>query len=123
PLAQSDDRWWPIARSHNLVWFVGRDDRNREHAGQELHCLAYGFFQRDSLSVVAFQVFLDQVRDDLGVGLGGEAMAFLDQLLLEADIVLHDTVVDDNDLSGAVAMRVRVLLRRTSVRGPADVAD
>ncbi len=75
------------------------------------------------MTVVALQVFLHQVRDDLGVGLGGEAVAFLDQLLLQADVVLHDAVVDDHDLSGAVAVRVRVLLGRTSVRGPAGMSD
>ena len=122
-LAQSDDRRRPIARGHNLVGLVGRDDRNGEHAGQQLHGLADGFFQRDLVSVAALQVLLDQVGDDLGVGLGGEPVAFLDELLLQADVVLHDAVVDDDDLSGAVTMRMRVLLGRTSVRGPAGVAD
>ena len=61
--------------------------------------------------------------DDFGVGFGAELVAFVDQLLLQADVVLDDAVVDDDDLAGAVAMRMSVLFRGTSVRGPASVAD
>jgi hypothetical protein len=43
--------------------------------------------------------------------------------LLQADIVFHDAVVDDNDLAGAIAMRMGVLFRGTAVRGPAGMAD
>ena len=66
---------------------------------------------------------LDQVRDDLGVGLGDEHVALPLQLVLQLEVVLDDAVVDDDDLAGAVAVRVRVLLGRASVRGPAGVAD
>ncbi len=61
--------------------------------------------------------------DDFRVGLGGELVAFGDQLLLQGNVVLDDAVVDDDNLAGAVAMRVSVLFRGTSVRGPASVAD
>ena len=61
--------------------------------------------------------------DDFGVGLGAELVAFLDQLPLQADVVLDDAVVHDDDLAGAVAMGMGVLFRRTAVRGPAGVAD
>ena len=44
-LAQADDRRRAIASGDNLVGLVGRDDGDREHAGQQLHRLAYGFFQ------------------------------------------------------------------------------
>jgi hypothetical protein len=43
------------------------------------------------------------------------------QLVLQLEVVLDDAVVDDHDLAGAVAVRVRVLLGRTAVRGPARV--
>ena len=43
--------------------------------------------------------------------------------LLQVEIVLDDAVVDDDDLAGAVAVRVGVLLGRTAVRRPARVAD
>ena len=123
-LAQADDRRRPVARGNNLVGLVGRDDRDREHAGQQLHRLANRFFQRNLVPVaVGAEVLLDQVGDDFGVGLGAELVAFVDQLLLQADIVLDDAVVHDDDLAGAVAMRMSVLFGGTAVRGPASVAD
>ena len=66
---------------------------------------------------------LDEVRDDLGVGLGDEPVALALELALQIEVVLDDAVVDDDDLAGAVAVRVRVLLGRPSVRRPARVAD
>jgi hypothetical protein len=63
------------------------------------------------------------VRDDLGVGLGDELMTLFLKQLFEREIVLDDTVVNHHDLSGAIAMRMGVLLGRTAVGGPARVAD
>src|SRR5579863_707140 len=63
------------------------------------------------------------MRDDFGIGLGGDGVTFLDQLLLQAEIVLDDPVVHDHDFAGAVAMRMRVLFRGTSMRGPASVPN
>ena len=68
------------------------------------------------------QVLLDQMRDDLGVGLGLEFVPGLLQPLLEREEVLDDAVVDDDDFPGAVAVRVGVVLVRLAVRGPARVA-
>jgi hypothetical protein len=42
--------------------------------------------------------------------------------LLQREEVLDDAVVDDDDVAGAVAVRVRVVLVRLAVRGPAGVA-
>ena len=66
---------------------------------------------------------LDEVRDDLRVGLGDEHVPFLLELPLQIEVVLDDPVVDDDDPAGAVAMRMRVLLGRPPVRRPARVAD
>ena len=63
------------------------------------------------------------MRDDFGVGLGGELVAFFNQLLLQAEIVFDDAVVHDHDLAGAVAVRMGIFFGGTSVRGPARVAD
>ena len=71
----------------------------------------------------ASQLLLDQVRDDLGVGLGDERVPLALQLVLELEVVLDDAVVDDDDAAGAVAVRVGVLLGRPAVRRPARVAD
>ena len=74
-------------------------------------------------SPIALHLSLDEVGDDLGVGLGDEAVAFLLELPLEIEVVLDDAVVHDDDPARAVAVRVRVLLGRPAVRRPARVAD
>ena len=66
---------------------------------------------------------LDEVRDDFGVGFGDELVALVLELVLQLEVVLDDAVVDDDDLAGAVAVRVRVFFGRPAVRGPARVAD
>src|SRR5664280_1335288 len=63
------------------------------------------------------------IRDSFGVGLGTKFVAFVDQLLLQRDVVLHNAVVHDNDLAGAIAVGMRVLLRGAAMRGPAGMAD
>ena len=63
------------------------------------------------------------MRDDLGVRLGDEPVAFPLELALQIEIVLDDPVVDDDDAARAVAVRVRVLLGRAAVRRPPRVAD
>ncbi len=68
-------------------------------------------------------IFLDQVGDDFGVGFGRELMAFGNQLLFQREIVLDDAVVDDDDFSGAIAVRVGVFFSGAAVGGPAGMAD
>ena len=41
----------------------------------------------------------------------------------EREVVLDDAVVDDDDIAGAVEMRVRVVVGGLAVGGPAGVAD
>jgi hypothetical protein len=62
------------------------------------------------------------VRDDLRVRLGDEAVALLLQLALQVQVVLDDAVVDDDNLAGAVPMRMGVLFGGTPVRRPTGVA-
>ena len=45
------------------------------------------------------------------------------QLVLQVEVVLDDAVVHDDDLAGAVLVRMGVLFSRPAVRGPARVAD
>ena len=70
-----------------------------------------------------FELVLDDVGDDFGVGFGLEFVALGDERLLEREVVLDDAVVDDDEGSGAVAVRVGVLFGRAAVGGPARVAD
>src|SRR4051812_31357479 len=50
-------------------------------------------------------------------------MAFFDELLLQLKIVFDDAVVNDNDFSRTVAVRMSVLFRWAPVRSPTCVAD
>src|SRR4051812_36075162 len=63
------------------------------------------------------------MRDDFGVGLGLELVALRDQALFEGEVVLDDTVVDDDDVALAVAVRVGVFLGGAAVGGPTGMAD
>src|SRR5579871_3277425 len=75
------------------------------------------------MSIVWSEMFLDEMRDDLGIGFGRELVAFLGQLLFQAEIVLDDSVVHHDDPSGAVAMRMRILLSRPAMGCPSSVSD
>ena len=78
---------------------------------------------RTASSRLPFEVLLDQVRDDFGVGLGLEDVAFVLQLLLERQVVFDDAVVHHDDVARAIAVRMGVLFGGAAVRGPAGVAD
>src|SRR6185436_19454770 len=54
---------------------------------------------------------------------GDEGVALLLELALQRQVVLDDAVVDDDDAAGAVAMRMRVLFGRPTVRRPSRVAE
>ena len=117
-LSEADDDRRAVANRDDLVRIVGRDQHEREQSSQREKSPADGVFQP-----VALHFPLDEVRHDLRIGLRDEGVAFSNQLLLQLEIVLDDAVVDDDDLAGAVAMRMGVLLGRPPVRGPARVAD
>ena len=72
--------------------------------------------------IAAFAVAqVDQLCRDLGVGLGGECVAFFQQQLAQGRIVFNDAVV--HKLYPLVAVRVRVDVRGNTVRCPAGVTD
>jgi len=66
---------------------------------------------------------LDEVGDDLGVGLGDELVALSDELALQVEVVLHDAVVHNHNAPGAVAVGMGVFFRGAAMGGPAGVAD
>ncbi len=117
-VAEPDHDRRTVAHRHDLVRVVGRDQHQRKQPAQVEQRPPHRV-----LEPVVLHLALDEVRDDLGVGLGDEAVALLLQLALQIEVVLDDAVVDDDDLAGAVAVRVSVLLGRPPVRRPARVAD
>ena len=73
---------------------------------------------------IALVVPLDEVRDHLGVGLGRELVALLEERRLQLAIVLDDPVEDEVDVAViAAGQRVRVLVADAPVRCPARVPD
>ena len=61
------------------------------------------------------------MHHDFGVGLAGEFGALLFQRQAQFAKILDDAVVDDGDVVGG--MRMRVVLGRLAMGGPAGVAD
>jgi len=107
----------PLNRD-DLVRIVGRDQHEREETPQVQQRPPHRI-----LETIVLHLALDQVGDDLGVGLGDEAVTFLLELPFQIEVVLDDPVVHDDDLSRAIAVGVRVLLGRPAVGRPARVAD
>ena len=93
------------------------ENRQRKNTAQLLDGAADGAFQ------IAFEIFFDQMRDDFGIGLGLEDVAFALQLFFQRKEVFDDAVVNDDDIAGAIAMRVGVLFAGTPMCGPAGMAD
>ena len=65
--------------------------------------------------------FLDEMRDEFGVGLGAQLMAAPGQRGAQLDVVLDDTVVDYRDRARLV--RMGIALRGAAMRRPSRMAD
>ncbi len=63
------------------------------------------------------------MRDDFRIRLGLELVAFFDQLVLQFEVILDDPIVDDDDFSGAISMRVGIFFRGAAMCGPARVSE
>src|SRR3546814_13860225 len=68
-----------------------------------------------------FDLFGNEMRDDLGIGLALEFAAATGQRLAQRLEIIDDAIVDKRDLAGRVG--VRVARRRRAVRCPARVRD
>ncbi len=120
------------------VFVVAHADHDRATGASEDHAVRR-IFGNDGERIRAFQlgdrgahraenvaelllVEVNAMRDHFGVGLGGELIAELGQLLTQLFVVLDDAVVNDGD---AVPrdMRVRVALGRHAMGRPAGVGD
>ena len=124
-LAHADHHRRPRARHDDLVRLGRRKNAQRKGAGQQLHCPPHRILKLDWLArcLGIFLHLLDQVRNDLGVGLGNELVALADQLVLQLQVVLHNAVVHHHDSSRAVAMRMGILFRGSAMCGPAGMAN
>src|SRR5262250_2867045 len=69
------------------------------------------------------QGVFDQVRDDLGIGLGNKPVSVIRKAFLQRKIVLNNAVVDDHHFSGAVAVGMGVFFSWAAMSSPACVSD
>ena len=112
-VADTEHDWWSVANSHNLVGVIGRDKYQSEEASQLGERPSHGVLQP-----VISHLTLDEMGDNLGIGLGFETVAFRLELVFEFEEVLDDAVVHDDDLPGAVTMGMRVLFCRSTMSRP-----
>ena len=123
-------------RGHVVLVRAQADHERRSHAGRHQAVRLVAVHQHDRVDALhlgerrahgrlerALVERLDQVGDDLGVGLRDEAVALGGEARLQREVVLDDAVVDDDDPAAAVLVRMRVLLRRPAVRRPARVPE
>ena len=117
-VAEADDNRRSVADGDDLLGIVSRDEHEREQAPHQQQRPSHGV-----LEPVVLHLPLDQVGDDFRVGFGDEQVALALQFALQIQVVFDDPVVDDDDLAGAVAVRMRVLFGRTAVGRPSCVTD
>ena len=118
PVPESNHDRAPTARNHQVSGVCLAHDDERVGALELGDSGADGFEQAG----LRLEVIMDPVGDALGVGIRGEAVAELLQLVAQFLVVLDDAVVDDRKtIVGDV--RVRVALTRNPVCRPARVGD
>ena len=116
-VAEPDDERHVHPGADDPVGMVGVHDADGVRAAHLVERDAHG------LDEVAAVLRLDEVRQHLGIGLGGEPMSLGHESVLDLGVVLDDPVVDEGELAGAVGVRVGIRVVRPAVRRPARVAD
>jgi hypothetical protein len=95
-LAQPDYDRRTLAGGNDFIWIATAKHGEREYSAQIFDGLPHRLLQ------IAVEIFLDEVRDDFGVGLRFEDVTFGLELFLQREIVFDDPVVDDDDVAAAV---------------------
>ena len=113
-ISHADEQGAPRACAYQAARLACADRRDRVGAAELRDRLAN---RGKQISVV---IRVNEVGNDLGVGLGDEAIALLLQALPQGLEVFDDPVVDDRHFTVA-DMRVRVVGGRRAVRRPARV--
>jgi len=116
-VADAEQHRRPVPRHHDLAGLglprdrqaVGPFDRRERHDEALLEGGTLGVF--------------DQVGEDFGVGLGGEAMARRLEPHPQDVGILHNAVVHQRDLASAVRVGMRIDVRRRAMRRPARMRD
>ncbi len=68
--------------------------------------------------------FSHQMREHFAIGFGSEMMfPFAQQFILDRLVILDHAVVHERELAAFIEMRMRILVGRFAVGGPASVTD
>ena len=116
-LAEAHDEGHVVARADEPVGLAAVEDRDRVGTPGPPERRAHG--GRD----VARVGLLDEVGEDLGVGLGGEPVAPREEAVAELPEVLDDAVVDDRHVARAVHVGMGVEVVGPAVGGPAGMGE
>ena len=115
--AQADDDRRAVANGDDLLGILDRHEHEREHAAHQLQRAAHGVLE----AVVCISRSTRCATISVSVSVL-KIVSLRLQLVLQLEVVLDDAVVNDDDAARAVAVRMRVLLGGTAVRGPSGVA-
>jgi hypothetical protein len=116
--AEPDDHRRLMPDPDEVVRVIVVDHDEREMA---LEPRVRGAHSRNQITVVRF---LEQVRDDFGVGFGAEGMTICEQRVTQLAVVLDDAVQHDRELRVVTGLeRVGVLLGHATMGRPAGVAE
>ena len=116
-LAQADNQRIILFGADDFIRLVFAHKYQAVGAFDKLQHLFDGFFE---ISVILVS---HQMSYNLAVRFGQEFMSLGNQLFLQAKIVFNNTVMDNDKLTAAVRMRMRVAIRRTAMCCPACVTD
>ncbi len=116
-LAQADHERTLALGPHDAARVPFPEDTDRVGSRDVVQCAAHGHLDVRFL----FEVLLDEVSDNLGVGLRAKTVSFLDEFLLERKVVLDDPVMDHDQIPAAIHVGVGVLLGGAAMRRPAGV--
>ena len=115
-----EDQRGPFAHAVEAVRQVGEQDDEGEGAPKATARPAQGLL---GIAAVEGVEPGDEADRDLGIGLGEKGDALSAQFLPELVKVLHDAVMDEDDLSTRVGVGVGVLVGDPAVRRPPRVSD
>ena len=117
-VAEPDDDRRAVSDGDDLFGIVCRDQNQREEPRIRCSARLTAFSSPSSLGFA-----LDEVRDDFRVGFSDELVPLALQFVLQIEIVLDDSVVHDDNLAGAVPVRVGVLFGGPAMGGPPRMPD
>ena len=106
-----------VAGADHQIVVAGEDEAERERAAQLRQRRPHRLDRLDAL----LQQIVDQMQHDLGIGFGLEHRPLLLERFAQLAKILDDAVVNHGDAIGRV--RMRVVLGRLAVGGPAGVPD